>query len=108
MHGAEIKKAQGMCEKRGGWLKDFLVTIVRRGEILIRADNVEEAAAMAGRFGFDFDDSRLNNRFEIYVEATFNDVNQDSNYVKHVKKGKKHKAKKRKYAFINMSEDIPF
>lgn len=89
-------------------MKDFLVTIVRRGEILIRADNVEEAAAMAGRFGFDFDDSRLNNRFEIYVEATFNDVNQDSNYVKHVKKGKKHKAKKRKYAFINMSEDIPF
>ena len=97
-----------MRGKRGGWLKDFLVTTVRRGEILIRADSAEEAAVMAGRFGFDFDDSRWENRFEIYVEAAFNDVNQDNNNVKHVKKGKKHKAKKRKYTFINMSKDIPF
>ena len=63
---------------------------------------------MAGRLGFDFDDSRRDNRFEIYVEAAFNDVKQDSNSVRRVKNGKKHKSKKRKYAFINMSEDIPF
>lgn len=85
-------------------MKDFLVTIVRRSEILIRADNAEEAAAMAGRFGFDCDTAHWDKCFELYV----NEANQERNGIKRVKNSKKHKAKRRKYAFINMSEDIPF
>lgn len=80
--------------------------IVRRGTILIRADDAKEAAAMAGRFGYDsfaWDDN-----CSFYAEVVPNSMEKSVNksHDKHDGHRNKGKSKKRKHCFFD--DDIPF
>lgn len=78
-------------------MKDYLVKIIRRGEIHIRAKSAEEAACMAGRYGFGSDN------FELQVEIVRSSTDQND---KEADRGKKRKKKHRTAVIFN--DDIPF
>lgn len=78
-------------------MKDYVVKIVRQGELHIRAKSAEEAACMAGRYGFG------SNNFELHVEINRGASDQDGN---EAKGGKKRKKKHR--TAVVFDDDIPF
>ncbi len=78
-------------------MKDYVVKIVRQGEIHIRAKSAEEAASMAGRYGFGSDN------FELHVEIVRSSTDQND---KEADGGKKRKKKHRTAVIFN--DDIPF
>ncbi len=78
-------------------MKDYVVKIVRQGEIHIRAKSAEEAACMAGRYGFG------SNNFELHVEINRSTAEQND---KEADGGKKRKKKHRTAVIFN--DDIPF
>lgn len=78
-------------------MKDYVVKIVRQGELHIRAKSAEEAACMAGRYGFG------SNNFELHVEI---DRGVPKQIGDDAKCGKKHKKKHR--TAVIFDDDIPF
>ncbi len=78
-------------------MKDYVVKIVRQGELHIRAKSAEEAAAMAGRYGFGSDN------FELHVEINRSSPKQTGN---EAQGGKKHKKNHR--TAVIFDDDIPF
>lgn len=73
--------------------------MVRRNHILIKADNAEEAAAMATRVGATSCDN-----LDLYVEVAPNSASQSD---KCVKVRKKHKTRKQKSFWVS-DDEIPF
>lgn len=64
-------------------MKDYVVKIVRQGELHIRAKSAEEAACMAGRYGFG------SNNFELHVEINRSTAEQNDKEAGGGKKRKK-------------------
>ena len=82
-------------------MKDYVVKIVRQGEILIRAASAEEAASMVAQF-----DSASWDNLELHIEVVCNEADRDG------KNGKSLKyaiAKKNKKLRTCLEEyEIPF
>lgn len=90
--------------------KDYKVQIVRRGEIIVRADSIEEAATMAARFGyhsFEWDDN-----YDIHAEAVQMPHQETADKPSSHSKGFRQKQKKQKrsqrYCPDEFPEEIPF
>ena len=80
-------------------MKDYLAKLIRRGEIIIQADNAEEAASIAARL-----DSASWNNSEFNIEVTSKEANRNGkSCVKHAIA--KRNKKMRKYLD---DYDIPF
>lgn len=95
-------------------MKDFLVKMARYEEILIRADNAKDAAAMAASFNEDC----WNGAFEIHVEEADSKADRGGEGVKYpepeAKGGKKKKKQNRRWKWKCLcqdnclDDDIPF
>ncbi len=92
-------------------MKDFLVMMVRREEILVRADSAKDAAAMATQFPM----SCWSDEFEITVEAADTKADQGGETLKlptiPTKAGKKRKKGRRwkcRCEDFCQDDDIPF
>lgn len=93
-------------------MKDFRVRMVRREEILIRADNAKDAAEMATCFREDC----WENKFELFVEEADNKADQGGETLKlptiPTKARKKHKKKNWRWKCrcedFCQDDDIPF
>ncbi len=90
--------------------KDYKVQIVRRGEIIVRADSIEEAATMAARFGyhsFEWDD-----KYDIHAEVVQSSgekhVDKPSAHSKGFRQKQKKKKRSQRYCPDEFPEEIPF
>lgn len=61
-------------------MKDYVVEIVRRGSLKVRADTAEEAVAMASQFGFGA--AAWNDDFDVHAEAAQDGADQGGMLVK--------------------------
>ncbi len=91
-------------------MKDFLVRMVRKEEILIRADSAKDAAAMVTQFPMNC----WEDKFELYIEAADNKTDRCGEGVKSPSQSGKKSKKKGRWKWKCLCEDhckdddIPF
>ena len=93
-------------------MKNFLVKLLRRSEIPLKANTAEEAAVEACQF---FGAVVWSNEFEVHVEAVSNEAakgDEHVNYILEAAKGNKRKKKNGRWKCLcedyPKDDDIPF